>query len=201
MTLRTRTGLALAAAAALLAGLSPASAAREGPLVVARHGAAYSIAFEATVDATPRQVYAVLSDYARFGELSPAVVSVRVTPAPGGRGVRVRSVLKSCVWVFCRSVVEVQDLVEPDDRTISGRIVPGRGDFERGWTTWRVAAANGRTRVRYEASLVPAFWVPPLIGTWAVARSLRADFEASMPALERLARQRLARDSSSLTSE
>jgi len=187
MACRLRTRLALAAVAALLAGLSTATAARAGPLVVARHGAAYAITFEAVVDAAPRQVHAVLSDYARLGELSPAIVSVRVMPAPGGRGVRVRSVLQSCVWVFCRSVVEVQDVVEPDGRTIVGRIVPGEGDFERGWTVWRVAAVGSRTRVRYEASFVPAFWVPPLIGPWALERSLRADFDSSMPALERLA--------------
>lgn len=201
MTRRLRPGLTLPAAAALLVGLSSASAAREGPLVVVRHGGAYSISFEAMIDAAPRQVYAVLSDFSRFRELSPAVVSVRVTAAPGGHGVRVRSVLKSCVWVFCRSVVEVQDVVEPDARTIVGRIVPGRGDFERGWTIWRVSALDGRTRVRYEASFVPAFWVPPLIGPWAIERSLSAEFDASMPALERLASQRRARNSSSLTSE
>jgi Polyketide cyclase / dehydrase and lipid transport len=188
MTYRFCSRLAVAAAAALLAGVSGAFAAHDGPLVVARDGAAYAISFESVVDAAPRQVYAVLSDYVRLGELSPAIVSVRVMPAPGGRGVRVRSVLKSCVWVFCRSVVEVQDVVEPDGRTIVGRIVPGLGDFERGWTVWRVAALGGRTRVRYEASFVPAFWVPPLIGPWALERSLRADFESSMPALERLAR-------------
>ena len=195
MTHRFCSCLAVAAAAALLAGLSPASAARNGPLVVARHGTAYAISFEAVVDAAPRHVYAVLSDYARLGELSPAIVSVRVMPAPGGRGVRVRSVLKSCVWVFCRSVVEVQDVVAADGQTIVGRIVPGEGDFERGWTVWRVAAVDGRTRVRYEASFVPSFWVPPLVGPWAIERSLRADFESSMPALERVAAARArARD-------
>ncbi len=191
MTRRLRSGFALAAAAALIAGLSCAFAAREGTLVVARHGAAYSVTFEAVLDAAPRQVYAVLSDYARLGELSPTIVSVRVSPAPGGRGVRVRSVLKSCIWILCRSVVEVQDVLEePDGRTIVGRIVPGEGDFERGWTVWRVAAMGGGTRVRYEASFVPAFWVPPLLGPWAIERSLRADFESSMPALERLAAAR-----------
>jgi hypothetical protein len=190
MASRLRPRLALAAAAALLAGPSPACAAREGPLVVARHGAAYGITFEAVLDAAPRQVYAVLSDYARLGELSPAIVSVRVAPTPGGRGVRVRSVLKSCIWVFCRSVVEVQDVVARDGRTIVGRIVPGLGDFERGWTVWRVTALGEHTRVRYEASFVPAFWVPPLIGPWVIGHSLRADFDASMPLLERLAAAR-----------
>lgn len=197
MTRRLRSGLALAGAAALLAAVLPASAAREGPLVVARHGAAYAITFEAVLDAAPHQVYAVLSDYARLGELSPAIVSVRVTPAPGGRGERVRSVLRSCVWMFCRSVVEVQDVVGAHGQALVGRIVPGEGDFERGWTVWRVAAVRGGTRVRYEASFVPAFWVPPLIGAWAIERSLRADFESSMPVLERLARRRAREEGNS----
>jgi carbon monoxide dehydrogenase subunit G len=181
--------LALLAAAALLAGLvhAQARAARSEPVLVVRDGRSFGITFDAVVDAPPRRVYELLSDYARLGALSPAIVSVSVAAAPGGHGERVRSVLKSCVWRFCRSIVQVEDVTEPDAQTISARIVAGQGDFESGWCFWRVTPQGAGTRLHYEARRVPAFWIPPLIGPWAVERTLRAQLESSISVLERLA--------------
>jgi len=176
-------------AALLLAALHPAcgSAAETGPVVVERHGAAYTASFDALIDAPPRRVHEVLTDFAGLRALNPAIVAVSAKAAPDGRGERVRTVLQSCVWLFCRKVVQVEDIVEPDPQTILARIVPGRGDFKRGWSVWRLTAQGARTRLHYEASRVPDFWIPPLIGPWAVAHSLRTQLEASIPVLERLA--------------
>ncbi len=110
-----------------------------------------------------------------------------VKAAPGGQGERVRSVLQSCIWFFCRKVVQVEDVVEPDAHRILARIVPGRGDFKRGWSAWRLSAQGARTKLHYEASRVPDFWIPPLIGPWVVAHTLREQLQAGIPVLERLA--------------
>ncbi|MGH8738599.1 MAG: SRPBCC family protein [Burkholderiales bacterium] len=184
-----------ASAALVLASLHPACtvAATAALVVVERHGADYTMKFDAVIDALPRRVYQVLTDYSNLIELNPAIVAVSAQAAPGGRGERVRIVLESCILLFCRKIVQVEDVVEPDARTILSRIVPGRGDFKSGWTTWRLSAQGTRTHVRYEASRVPDFWIPPLIGPWAVAQSLREQLEASIPVLERLASQPRAR--------
>jgi len=184
--------LAIVSAVALLMGLVPTRllAAQSGPVVVVRDGRGFSITFDAVVDAPPQRVYEVLADYAKLGALSPAIIAMSVKAAPGGRGERVRSELKSCVWLFCRKIVQVEDVIEPDARTISARIVPGEGDFESGWCFWRVTAEGAGTRLHYEASRVPAFWIPPLIGPWAIERTLRAQLESSIPVLERLANPR-----------
>ena len=146
-------------------------------------------------------VYAALTDFPALPELNPAIVAVSVEPVPQGPGVRVRTVLKSCIWFFCRKVVQVEDVVEPDAHTIDARIVPGLGDFKSGWSDWRLTAQGGRTHLHYEARRVPDFWIPPLIGPWAVEHSLRAQLLASLPVLQRLAGQPRARDSKSFTSE
>lgn len=185
---RTRAPSALSTAL-LLATLLPACAAGApaAPVVVERRGAAFTATFDAVIDAPPRAVYRVLTDFADLRALNPAIVSVSVQAAPGNLGQRVRIVLSSCVWFFCRKIVQVEDVLEPDAHTIVTRVVPGLGDFKSGWSTWRLIALGRRTQLHYEASRVPDFWIPPLIGPWAVEHALRAQLEGSLPVLACLA--------------
>ena len=177
------------------------SAARSATVKVEHRGDAFTVSFDAVVNAPLPRVYRILTDFPALPALNPAIIAVRVNPAPDGKGVRVRSVLKSCIWFFCRKVVQVEDVVEPNAHSIDSRIVPGDGDFKSGWSTWRLTAQGGETRLHYEARRVPDFWIPPLIGPWAVEHTLRAQLEATLPVLRRLADQPRARVSSSLTSE
>jgi hypothetical protein len=150
----------------------------------------FKITFDAVVDAPTRQVYEVLADYARLGKLSPIITAISVDVAPTGRGQRVRSVIKTCVWFFCRQIVQVEDVMEPDANTIIAHIVPGAGDFESGSFIWRVTNEGPHTRLHYEATRVAAFWIPPLIGPWVIRRTVREELESSIVMLERLANQK-----------
>jgi uncharacterized membrane protein len=156
-------------------------------ITVSHRDDAFKIEFEAVVDAPAQQVYAVLADYASLGKLNPVITAISVEVAPTGRGERVRSVIKTCVWFFCTQIVQVEDVMESDPNTISARIVPGAGDFESGSCFWRVTDESPRTRLHYEATRVAAFWIPPLIGPWAIKRTLREQLESSIVVLERLA--------------
>ncbi|HMA89995.1 MAG TPA: SRPBCC family protein [Burkholderiales bacterium] len=192
MTGTSARSLAAAYAAALLAslGAGTAWAAQLDDVTVSKGDAGLRLAFDARVNAPEHRVFEVLSDYARFGRMNPAIVSMSVAAAPDGRGARVRSVLKSCVWFFCRKVVTVEDVTQPDSRTIVARIVPNEGDFESGSSIWRLTAEGGRTRLHYESTRVASFWIPPLIGPWAIKRTLREQLESSLRALEQLAGQK-----------
>jgi hypothetical protein len=198
--IHARTALA---GAMLLAALLPArgAPAPSAQVDVERRGAAYHVSLDAMVDAPLPRVFAVLTNFAKLPALNPAIVAVSEQASPGGHGERVRSVLESCIWFFCRKVVQVEDVIEPDAHTILARIVPGLCDFKSGWSDWRLTAQGARTHLHYEASRIPDFWIPPLIGPWIVAQTLRSQLEASLPVLQRLANQPRARDSSSLTSE
>ena len=149
----------------------------------------FNIVVNALVDAPSERVYAMLSDYARLGKLNPVITALSVDTTPTGRGERVRSVIEACIWFFCRKIVQVEDVMEPDPNTIVAHIVPGAGDFESGSCFWRVTREGPRTRLHYEATRVAAFWIPPLIGPWAIKRTMREQFESSVVALERLANQ------------
>jgi hypothetical protein len=159
-------------------------------ITVAHRDDGFKITFDAVVDAPTRQVYEVLADYARLGKLSPIITAISVDVAPTGRGQRVRSVIKTCVWFFCRQIVQVEDVMEPDANTIIAHIVPGAGDFESGSFIWRVTNEGPHTRLHYEATRVAAFWIPPLIGPWVIRRTVREELESSIVMLERLANQK-----------
>lgn len=159
-------------------------------ITVTHRNDGFKITFDAVVDAPTRQVYEVLADYARLGKLSPIITAISVDVAPTGRGQRVRSVIKTCVWFFCRQIVQVEDVMEPDANTIIAHIVPGAGDFESGSFIWRVTNEGPHTRLHYEATRVAAFWIPPLIGPWVIRRTVREELESSIVMLERLANQK-----------
>jgi hypothetical protein len=184
--------LAATCAAAFIASLGSgaAGAAQLNEVTVSNGAAGLRLTFDAAVDAPERRVFQVLSDYARFGRINPAIISMSVAPSPDGRGSRVRSVLRSCVWFFCRTVVTVEDVTEADGRIIEARIVPGLGDFDSGSSVWRLTAEGARTRLHYQSTRVAGFWIPPLIGPWVIKRSLHEQLEVGLRALERLAEQK-----------
>ena len=158
-------------------------------VTVETEGNAFHITLDAVLDATQVRVYGVLSDYAHLNRMNPTIRSVSLLPAPGKSGIRVRSVLDGCVWFFCRQIVQVEDVTEPDPYTIVGQVVPGEGDFAVGSFSWRVTTERAGTRVHYEALQTPKFWIPPLIGPWAIARTLRSQFTSSVALLEHLAKE------------
>jgi Polyketide cyclase / dehydrase and lipid transport len=172
--------------------LRSACAADVKTLRVFRDQDTYHIIFDAIVDAPAHKVYRLLSDYAHLDRLSPTIIAITVQPTPQGTGERVRSVLRSCVLVFCREVVEVEDVTQSDGKTIAAEIVPGEGDFQGGYTLWRIQAAGSRTRLHYEATRTPAFWVPRLVGSQMIEATMRNQFAASVARLERAINERAA---------
>lgn len=176
--------LLLAGLGALGLGSRLADGAEVKGLTVFHRDNTYYVSFDAVVDAPAQKVYRLLSDYAHLDRLSPAIIAVTVQPSPRGTGTRVRSVLRSCFLVFCKNVVEVEDVTQSDGQTIAAEIVPGAGDFRGGYTHWRIEAAGPRTRLHYEATRTPSFGIPPLIGSRMIKATMRNYLESSTVRLE-----------------
>jgi hypothetical protein len=172
-----------------VSGAPVTEAAQIESVTVDTDGHTFRIRLDAVLDAPQPRVYAVLSDYPRLDRLNPTIRSVSQASAPGNAGSRVRSVLDACVWFFCRQAIQVEDVSEPDRHTIVGRVVPGEGDFAAGSFSWRVTSEGTGTRVHYDAVQTPNFWIPPLIGPWAIKRTLRTEFTSSVAVLEHLAQE------------
>ena len=184
MSVRPLIVAVLAGVIAALSGLQAACAAEVKTLKVFRNHDTYHVIFDAVVDAPAQKVYELLSDYAHLDRLTPAIVAITVQPTPWGAGQRVRSVLRSCFLAFCKDVVAVEDITQSNEQTIVAEIVPGVGDFQGGHSRWRIQAAGSRTQLYYEATRIPRFWVPPLLGSWMIKATMRNQLESSMANLE-----------------
>jgi hypothetical protein len=179
----------LLTAGLLLCGTLHAAAARIDRLEVDRSADAYRVAMEVSLDAPPDRVWGVLTDFARLGRLSPAFREVEVLAAPPRDLARVRTLTRFCVLVFCRDNEQVQDFRHPGPRTLSALVDPALSDLREGEAYWRLDPDGPGTRMHFRARFVPDFWVPPLIGPWAIKRTLVHEAETVSARLERIARE------------
>jgi hypothetical protein len=112
-----------------------------------------------SVLAPPADVYAALIDYDNFSNWSDRYRDTGyIEPAADGRP-RVQSYLEGCVLFFCRTV---------------GRFA-ALSDVRFGVEEWQISAIPGGSLVRYTHDVEFKFWMPPVLGVWAIKRSLNRD--------------------------
>ena len=138
---------------------------------VHREGDVYSLSITAHVEAPLEQVYRSVTDFANLAAINPSIEESGVLESQGNRQ-RVRSVIRVCILVFCKRVVQVQDVTLVDARTVVAVMVPGEGDFRAGMARWQLTPVGGGTELLFTETFEPDFWVPPLIGTWLIEREL-----------------------------
>lgn len=174
----------------IAATLQPALAlpAQLGPMRITLSDRGYAIVLDAVIGAPRDRVFAVLSDYTQLARINPEIKSSTSSRSPTGAVERVRMVLHSCVWLFCRNLVQIEDVREPNSNTIVAHIIPGEGDFRDGSSVWRLESDGEATRLHYEASRTLTRRLPRFVRASAVKRRLRTQYRASIEALERLAR-------------
>jgi hypothetical protein len=177
------------AAAALLAVLSAVYAGEVLETEVLHDAGKYTVRFDVRLAAPPDRLKRYLIDYDNYATYFASVKESRVlTRTPDGM-LRVKLQLHSCVLFFCRTVNLVRDITEQADGTITARIDPAQSDFRETTEQWRITAENGSTRLQYRAELIPAFYVPPLIGPWLVKGQIRSALESGAEKLEALAHE------------
>ena len=146
----------------------------------------YDITFDVRLAADPAAVRRLLTDYPRLNRLSSTVVESRVLSRTPER-VRIALTLRACILWMCRNISEVEDVRSNADGSIEGKAVPAQSDFHELNERWRILPDGDATRVRYEASMKPKFFVPPLIGPWLMKIKMRDELRASAQRLEALA--------------
>lgn len=78
-----------------------------------------------------------------------------------------------------------------DGGVLEAELLPHGGDFKGGHARWTVAAcARARSMTCLDAKIVllPAFWVPPVIGPWALRREMAQEAQRTSIGLEVVAR-------------
>lgn len=161
-------------------------------ITVEREDKLFTVSAEMMIDAPRDVVFAALSDYDQFSELSDAFVESRfVEPAPDGTP-RIYTAVEGCIWFFCKTIRRYSRLELMPDEKIVATVEPELSDAEYAREQWLLESEGDATRVYYRHDLQPDFWVPPGIGTWAIKRVLSDSSVKAASRIEALARQKQA---------
>lgn len=150
----------------------PALAVEIERLDTTRKGGLYSLRAEIVVAAPADFVYDILLDFDNFHRLSGGMVTTRYLPPDGSGTVKGYTLVNSCVWIFCKRFEKVERMWPISRREIVTVAIPERSDFVFYTTRWRLEETSDGTRLRFDAAMEPDFWVPPMLGMWAVKKKL-----------------------------
>ena len=132
----------------------------------------YTLSVEARIEAPVEVVYRLITDYDHLHDINPAIQESRVLRTYSPAKHRIRTVTRVCVLFYCRDVAQTQDMVQSHGFVIVADILPQDSDFQRGQGRWRLTAEGNATLLRFHAEIVPAFFMPPLIGPWLIRREM-----------------------------
>ena len=158
--------------AAGIAGPLPLMALEVGSLEVTIVNHRYHVQFEAVVEAPAAGVARVLTGYAGYAALDPSIRSSEVLGRTAAGQMLLRTRIRACVAMFCRSVVRTEQVSEAEGRLVA-EVLPASSDLRRGVTRTQWRGEGDRTRVWYQSDFEPAFWVPEVIARRYAAGSLR----------------------------
>lgn len=158
-------GLLLLPAPSLAGTILASSVSHEGPR--------YNLSVTARIDAPFDTVYQSITDFDHLAAINPAIEESQLLATPRPDTWRVRSVIRVCILVFCKRVVQVQDVtVLAGGHDIEAVILPESSDFRSGIARWQLTASDASTELLFTNSFEPDFWVPPVIGPWLIKRKL-----------------------------
>lgn len=167
----------------------PWTLSQAGEVLVAHAGherGRYQVEVDVRLAADKAQVWRLLTDYVHYGQLNEAIRSSEILERRGKHALRVRTVTEACVYVFCRNIVQVQDVTQANENYVSATVLPHASHFRHGVARMRLWEEGAMTRVRITAEVEPDFWIPPLIGPWLIKRKLRAEALETVHNVERL---------------
>ncbi|MFZ0497899.1 MAG: hypothetical protein WAM52_02085 [Steroidobacteraceae bacterium] len=178
---------------ALLFFAASAPAAEVSGVQVSRDGERFLIEMHIAIDAPAPAVFRALQDYAAMTGYNPDLRAVRVEPTPAPDQVRLFTTIHTCVLVFCKTMHQEQIMTATamaDGGTLNAELLT-YGDFKQGHGLWVVKpcpTGRGVTCLDVSIELVPAFWVPPVIGPWVVTRKMAEEAHRTGDGLEQTAR-------------
>lgn len=150
----------------------------------------YTMESEVWFDAGQEAVYDVFLDWDLSPEFSSWIDEARnLEPDESGlSGYYIRN--RGCILIMCKSVVR-EGRVEVERYLMIHAVAnPDKSDFELSDETWTFRTEGDQTVVTYRIEMVPKFWVPPLVGPWAIKRKLRSSGGDALNRIEEIARAR-----------
>ena len=140
--------------------------------------------------AAPREaVFNALADYERFAELSSRYLESRFLEPDDDGTPRIYTKVEGCVLFFCRTIQRYARLELAPETVIEALVDAELSDLKFGYERWELGDFPGGTMVIYRHEMEPDFWVPPVIGVWAIKRILNRDALKAASRIERMAKE------------
>lgn len=158
----------------------PAWAVEIDNLQAKRDDKVFAISADVMIEAPLAETYGAARAFEKMPDYSPMLKSARLLGQQ-----RLASKTRVCILGFCKTVKQVMRYKLEPNKRIDMKVIPGKGDLKAGQVHWRFEPeAKDKTRIHFQGRIEPDFWVPPLIGSWAVKKVLRKQIEASAEAIE-----------------
>lgn len=175
---------------ALYCCLNPASLANDfiDDISIVEESGIYYINATSKILANEEHVRNVITDYDHIYRLSDSIIESKVLRSGDNDTVQVETLVLCCVPLFCKEVTRVEEVDEVESGLIQTRIIPEKSDFISGRATWKIERMGQVTRLTYQASLEPDFFIPPLLGTKMVISNMRDEFNTTFSRIQHIAR-------------
>lgn len=154
---------------------------------VHREEDSFRMAFEVVLNAPQSGVYRLITDYASLSRLNDMVLESRAIQEEGSDRKMRQMLMHACVLFFCKKIHVLEQMEENGRDGITATIVPLRSDFLEGTSHWRVLPKGpDQSRLLLDSTFRPAFWVPPLIGSWLIKSRLQHELDIMSQRIEKL---------------
>jgi hypothetical protein len=176
---------------------APAGASTLSNIEISENSGNYRVSMDMLIHAPARYVNSVLTDYKHIYRLNPSITESEILPSPHSGTIRVKTRMQGCIFLFCRDVDRVEEVREVNAGHLQAVIIPELSDFTSGSADWRIQPLGDDSRIIYEAQITPAFFIPPIIGSYFVKRTFAEAVITSFARLECIARIRAELDTRS----
>ncbi len=163
-------------------------------ITMKRTDGVYLVHAETWLKAAPDFVFAVMLDYDEFHRLSRGITATRWLDETRDDYPLAYTRVDSCVAFFCRKLEKVEVVRVSGELTFSTEVLPQRSDFVHYTTSWTFQQDGQGTRIIYAMEMQPDFWVPPLIGPWAIRRKAESSALKIAERIEYLNRHNISLD-------
>jgi len=148
----------------------------------------YLVKFIMKIEAEVDTVYAILTDFNNLDKLNKSIKHSQRLKSEGKHHL-VRIEAKGCVWLFCQEIIQTQRVTEQGRGYISAVTLPEQSNLAYGRVLWHIQQHDEFTIISYHTDIVPAFFVPPLIGPYFMKTRLLEKAGETIQNIERLAQE------------
>jgi len=119
-----------------------------------------------------------LVDVEELARVSPTTIESSMITIDDEADPLLRIVLRPCILIFCKRLVKVSHVHEQSSSGSFSRryiVEPDLSNFRKATETLDLVQIGDGTSFRYQAELEPDFFVPSMIASWLIRRTLVED--------------------------